>query len=93
MTAFGPPKLRGIAQSPLQVCREKRHAIAHDITQALINPLDLDSALDRLPPLLHASVRLGSHDATAPVTDSIRVLLEVAILDGGDELGELALVL
>lgn len=55
--------------------------------------LDLDSALEGLPPLLHASVRLGTHNATTPVADSVLVLLEVTVVDGRDELGELALVL
>lgn len=55
--------------------------------------LDLDGVLDGLPPLVHASVGLGAHDATAPVADGLLVLLEVAVLDGGDELGELVLVL
>jgi hypothetical protein len=59
----------------------------------MINHLDLDSALDSLPPLLHACVGLGSHDTSTPVADGLGVLLEVAVLDGRDELGELALVL
>lgn len=59
----------------------------------MINPLDLDSALESLPPLLHACVGLGSHDTSTPVADGLGVLLEVAVFDGGDEFGELALVL
>ena len=59
----------------------------------MINHLDLDSALDSLPPLLHACVGLGSHDTSTPVADGLGVLLEVTVLDGGDELGELALIL
>lgn len=56
--------------------------------------LDLDSALDSLPALLHAGVGLGSHDTTAPVARGILVVrLEVTVVDGGDELGELGLVL
>lgn len=56
--------------------------------------LDLDGALDGLPALGHASVGLGTHDATSPVTRSILVVgLEVAVVDSGDELGELSLVL
>ena len=56
--------------------------------------LDLDGALDSLPALGHASVGLGTHDTTSPVTGSILVVgLEVAVVDSGDELGELGLVL
>lgn len=56
--------------------------------------LDLDSALDGLPALLHASVGLGTHDTTSPVAGSLLVvLLEVTVVDGGDELLELVLVL
>lgn len=55
--------------------------------------LDLDSALESLPPLVHAGVGLGTHDTTSPVADGVLVLLEVAVLDGRAELGELALVL
>ena len=56
--------------------------------------LDLDSALDSLPALLHASVSLSTHDTTTPVTGSILVVgLEVAVVDSRDELGELGLVL
>ena len=62
-------------------------------SQAIVNRLDLDGTLNGLPPFLHASVRLGTHDTAAPVADRLLVLLEVALLDGGDELGELALVL
>jgi hypothetical protein len=60
---------------------------------AIILHLDLDSALESLPPLLHASVRLSTHNTTAPVADRVLVLLEVTVVDGGNELGELALVL
>jgi hypothetical protein len=56
--------------------------------------LDLDGRLDSLATLLHAGVGLGTHDATSPVTRSILVVgLEVAVVDSGDELGELSLVL
>lgn len=55
--------------------------------------LDLDRVLDRLALLLLARIGLGAHDATAPVAALLLSLLEVALLDGGDELGELALVL
>lgn len=36
---------------------------------------------------------LGTHDATTPLAAGVLVVLHEAILDGGDELGELALVL
>jgi hypothetical protein len=56
--------------------------------------LDLDGALNSLPALLHASVGLGTHDTTTPVTRGILVvLLEVAVVDSADELLELVLVL
>ena len=56
--------------------------------------LDLDSALDRLPALLHTSVGLGTHDTASPVTRSVLVVrLEVAFVDSGDKLGQLGLVL
>jgi hypothetical protein len=55
--------------------------------------LDLDSTLESLPPLLHASVRLSTHDTTTPVANGVLVLLQVTVIDGRDELGELALVL
>ena len=56
------------------------------------NHLDLDGALQRFPTLLHTSVRLGAHNTTAPVTNVLLVLLEVAILDCRDKLGEFRLV-
>ena len=63
----------------------------------LANPsdhLDLDGALNSLPALGHASVGLGTHDTTSPVACSLLVVgLEVAVVDSGDELGELGLVL
>lgn len=56
--------------------------------------LDLDGGLNGLPALGHASVGLGTHDTTSPVTRGILVVrLEVAVVDSGDELGELGLVL
>lgn len=36
--------------------------------------LDLDSALNSLPALLHAGVGLGTHDTTSPVTGSVLVV-------------------
>src|ERR1700733_4027974 len=56
------------------------------------NHLDLDGALQRFPTLLHTSVRLGAHNTTAPVANVLLVLLEVAILDRRDKLGEFRLV-
>ena len=55
--------------------------------------LDLDGVLDGLLALLDTVVGLGTHDATAPLLAGILVLLKVSLLDGGDELGELGLVL
>lgn len=56
--------------------------------------LDLDGALESLPALGHASVGLGTHDTTTPVAGSLLVVgLEVTVVDSGDELGELGLVL
>lgn len=79
--------------------KDKRHAVKKFITfqsprpRPLLN-LDLDGGLESLPALLHAGVGLGTHDATTPVAGSLlMVVLEVAIVDGGDELGELGLVL
>lgn len=43
--------------------------------------------------LAGSSLRLGTHDTTAPVALGLLVLLEVALLDGLNELGELVLVL
>lgn len=55
--------------------------------------LNLDGGLEGLLALLDALLGLVAHDATAPLLAGILVLLDVALLDGGDELGELALVL
>jgi len=55
--------------------------------------LNLDGGLEGLLALLDALLGLEAHDATAPLLAGILVLLDVALLDGGDELGELALVL
>ena len=58
------------------------------------NHLDLDSALNSLPALLHTGVGLGTHDTTSPVTRGILVVrLKVTIVNGRDELGQLSLVL
>ena len=55
--------------------------------------LDLDLTLGTLCGLLGGSDRLGSHDTSTPVALGLLVLLEVTLLDGLDELGELVLVL
>lgn len=56
--------------------------------------LDLDGGLKSLPALGHASVGLGTHDTTTPVAGGLLVVgLEVAVVDSGDELGQLGLVL
>lgn len=55
--------------------------------------LDLERSLLSLPLLLLGVDGLLAHDATAPLAGRLLVLLEVAVLDGGDELGELVLVL
>ena len=43
--------------------------------------------------LTSAVVGLATHDTSTPVSSVLLVLLVVPLLDGGDELGELALVL
>lgn len=58
-----------------------------------IDGLDLESSLLSLPLLLLGVDGLLAHDATTPLAGSLLVLLEVTVLDGGDELGELGLVL
>lgn len=55
--------------------------------------LDLDGLLKGLALLLLASVGLGTHDSTTPVALGLLGLLKVTLLDGGDELGELRVVL
>ena len=55
--------------------------------------LNLDGGVDGLLALLNALLGLGAHDATTPLLAGILVLLDVALLDGGDELGQLVLVL
>lgn len=55
--------------------------------------LDLDSGLGSLALLLLASNGLGAHDTTTPVAAVLLVLVRVTLLYGGDELGELGLVL
>ncbi len=55
--------------------------------------LNLDGGLEGLLALLDALLGLVAHDATTPLLAGILVLLDVALLDGRDELGQLALVL
>lgn len=55
--------------------------------------LDLDGVLESLLALGNLHLGLDAHDATAPLATSLLVLLDVALLDGRDELGELVLVL
>jgi hypothetical protein len=55
--------------------------------------LDLDGGLNGLALLLLAVVGLGAHYTTTPVTAVLLVLVGVSLLDGGDELGELGVVL
>jgi hypothetical protein len=55
--------------------------------------LDLGSSLESLLLLDDLHLSLGTHDTTTPVSAGLVVLLKVTILDSGDELGELSLVL
>jgi hypothetical protein len=60
-----------------------------------INKLDLDlgSSLESLLLLDDLHLSLGTHDTTTPLSAGLLVLLKVTVLDSGDELGELGLVL
>jgi hypothetical protein len=58
-----------------------------------VTNLNLDGGLKSLASLLLASIGLGAHDATTPLSLGLLVLLGVTLLDGLDELGELRLVL
>jgi len=60
-----------------------------------INKLDLDlgSSLESLLLLDDLHLSLGTHDTTTPLSAGLVVLLKVTVLDSGDELGELVLVL
>ena len=60
--------------------------------QSKLNSLDTDSALSGLALLLLLGDGLGAHDTTTPVAAGLLVLVGVALLDGGEELGELGLV-
>lgn len=55
--------------------------------------LNLDGGIESLTLLLDAGVGLGAHDTTTPVAAGVLVLVGVTLLDGGEELGELGLVL
>lgn len=55
--------------------------------------LDLEGRVKSLLALLDALGGLVTHDTTTPSLAGILVLLHVSLLDGGDELGELGLVL
>ena len=72
---------------------DKRRHIPVNHPPLLRTHLDLDGVLKSLPLLLSPGLGLGPHDTTTPVSGSVLVLLEVTVLDGGAELGELALVL
>lgn len=56
------------------------------------NPLDLDFPLRPLLLLPLTRLSLGTHDTATPVTSGLLVLLEEALLDGRDDLGEVGLV-
>lgn len=58
-----------------------------------ISLLDLDGGLKGLAALLLTRNSFGTHDTTAPVTLALLVLVAVALLDGGGQLGEFSLVL
>jgi hypothetical protein len=55
--------------------------------------LDLGSSLKSLLLLDDLHLSLGTHDTTTPLSAGLLVLLKVTVLDSGDELGELGLVL
>lgn len=59
----------------------------------VLESLNLGSSLKSLLLLHDAHLSLGAHDATTPLSADLVVLLQVAILDGRDELGQLVLVL
>jgi hypothetical protein len=54
--------------------------------------LDLNGRFQSLTLLILASIGLGTHNTTTPVTSVFFVFIGVAILDGADELGEFVLV-
>lgn len=64
-----------------------------DSRPKLFKALNADSGLNGLALLLLAGNGLGTHDTTTPVAAGVLVLVGVALLDGGEELGELSLVL
>ena len=69
------------------------HGRRREIKEGLANCLDADGGLSDLALLLLTGDGLGAHDTTTPVAAGLLVLVGVALLDGGEELGELGLVL
>lgn len=59
----------------------------------VLHCLNLEGSLLSLLLLQGAHLGLGAHDTTTPLSAGLVVLVHEAILDGGDELGELSLVL
>lgn len=59
----------------------------------LTKTLDLDARVQRLLPLRDLVVGLGAHNAATPVALRVLDLVGVALLDGGQQLAELGLVL
>lgn len=78
---------------------EKLFLVPHRVTPkaqstlSVLMHLDLDGSLKSLALLGLLGDSLGSHDSTTPVTLGLFGLLHVSLLDGGDELGELRVVL
>ena len=62
-------------------------------TDYLADRLDLDLLVRPLLLLPLVGLRLCTHDTTAPVTPVLLVLVQVALFDGRNNLGELVLVL
>lgn len=59
----------------------------------VLHCLNLGGSLESLLLLQGAHLGLGAHDTTTPLSAGLLVLVHEAILDGGDELGQLSLVL
>ena len=66
------------------------HAKALGVSSAILH---LDGGLESLLLLGDAVLSLGTHDAATPLLPGLFSLLQVTILDSGDELRELVLVL
>lgn len=62
-------------------------------TPQYFDSLDLDGVLESLCGLSGTGICLGTHNSTSPVSPALLVLVCVSLLDGGDELGKLRLVL